>query len=418
LRETGWPPAADVPDGRRGDEYRNASGDLHDAVARFSLATGAAAVSAYGAVAPLMQAKRWPFWPPSLITTDGVHGDMFRLTAASELGECCISLEQPTSSRREQEEEGIKGEGEGEGELSEHHEREECEYCASPPASEEIFRREEWGSPWTEDVVDDAHDEAKARGIYMSFYNIVLADMMLFPIFQARLKPRGAFFNDASWEEKPKDDVTHASSADDRNKSKKRGDPLRCLRWDHPAGSLAVLMVKNIHRRPPASSSSSAISADGDDAVPERYLGNESELVAAWPGGNPDAPDAKGWIFVVHPLDGPPTVREAHKHGLVSVRVGDFALMEFDASTIVGGAGEAEIEYLASYEHMGVARLSCESGCECEPQVLNGTIVDKVSRAVSQSFELRDGGDLAKCRLVGRGCAVTVPSLNDTVDPL
>ena len=38
-------------------------------------------------------------------------------------------------------------------------------------------------------------------------------------------------------------------------------------------------MMENIHRRP--------ASARGpeDDRVPEKYLGNQSELVVAWPGG-------------------------------------------------------------------------------------------------------------------------------------
>ena len=71
-------------------------------------------------------------------------------------------------------------------------------------------------------------------------------------------------------------------------------------------------MIENVHRRP------ASARGPGDDRVPEKYLGNQSELVAAWPGGDPDAPGAKGWIHVEHPLDGPPKVG-GFLHGLNSV---------------------------------------------------------------------------------------------------
>ena len=90
----------------------------------------------------------------------------------------------------------------------------------------------EWGSPWTEDdVAARAGIEKKnAQEIIMSFYNIVLADMMLFPVLQARLEPRGAFLNDASWEErkqKQEEEDRRRAAAADKKEERKRGDALR-----------------------------------------------------------------------------------------------------------------------------------------------------------------------------------------------
>ena len=407
LGETGWPPE-DVPHGRAGEEYHNATGDMHEAVARFSLATGSTAVSSYTAIVPLMRAKRWPYWPPSLITTDGVHGDPSRLLAAPEesRGQCCVSLKKKNDEQDD-------------------NAHTETEYCASPPTYADVFRREEWGSPWTEDVLTEERvkiDKKMLQSIEMNFYNLALADMMLFPIFQARSEPRGAFLNDASWEEtahkvkvkekekekKKEEDHGGGGGNETENRPQKwsRGDALRCLRWDVPfKGGAGVSILKNVHRRsmrihPPRDADVAGQDDVDDDSVPERYLGNE-ELVAAWPEGNPDAPDAKGWIHTIHPLDLPPDRRkQVWKPGLVSVRVGDYLEMELSAASLgVGGTGDMEISYLTSYEHMGMARLTCISGCRCEPQLLNATSEKKVSVAGGTTFELRDGGDLAKCRM-------------------
>jgi len=46
-------------------------------------------------------------------------------------------------------------------------------------------------------------------------------------------------------------------------------------------------------------------STDRGRSVPGKYL-NNSELQRGWPGGDPDAAGAEGWIMVDHPLDGRP----------------------------------------------------------------------------------------------------------------
>ena len=375
LRATGLDPASS-PHARAGHELRNASGDLRDAVTRFSLATGAAAVSALSAIAPLMNARRYPYWPPGLITTDGIHGEMHRLKAPPPESReaCCVHL-RPYAEETEGDTTGSSG----------------VRYCASPPAMREVFRRHEWGSPWTSDDVDPDADADDFDNIEMSFYTIALADMMLFPIFRARSRPRSAVLNDASWEKRePQQPPPLAGPGGKRT----RGDALRCLRWDvseHATQAMAVIK-ENAHRRPPDV-------RPEHDRVPERYLGGGSELAGKWPGGDPDAPHAKGWIFVEHPVDGPPSVRELYKHGLVSVRPGDYLVIEVDASSIGADAGEAEVSFLTSYEHMGHARVTCVDGCRCKPQVLDGRSEKKSSETRHVSFELRDGGDLAKCRV-------------------
>ena len=111
-----------------------------------------------------MRAKRWPYWPPALITTDGVHGDTFHLMAAPEAtrGKCCVSLNGALDDGDEKENEE-NGESEKDEDANEDVAEAEAEdrvgqqvakgrrqkkravrYCASPPATEDIFRRREW----------------------------------------------------------------------------------------------------------------------------------------------------------------------------------------------------------------------------------------------------------------------------------
>jgi hypothetical protein len=145
----------------------------------------------------------------------------------------------------------------------------------------------------------------------------------------------------------------------------------------------------------------------------------------------------EGWIQVSSPVDGPPEVREKKKAGLVSIRPGDYLLLELDASTagagdVLGGGGaaaaaekdddqekekangkdddnppvvvetvvEVEIFYLISYQHMGAARVTCEGGCKCAPQLLDGVNRHaNTSVTHGRTFELAGSGDMAHCRV-------------------
>ena len=50
-----------------------------------------------------------------------------------------------------------------------------------------------------------------------------------------------------------------------------------------------------------------------------------------------------------------------------------------------------EISYLKSYENMGQAAVTCESGCSCERTVVDGHGQEKFS----QVWEAWEGGSLA-----------------------
>jgi len=134
-----------------------------------------------------------------------------------------------------------------------------------------------------------------------------------------------------------------------------------------------------------------------------------------------------------HPVDGPPAARAKFKSGLVSVRPGDTLVLELDASLSAAGevvrpvtavASEAaadavdaegsaaaaaeegevvvevEVFFLSSYVHMGAARVTCGGGCGCAPQVLRGTNLEaNTSVTRGHTFELRDAGDMARCRI-------------------
>ena len=75
--------------------------------------------------------------------------------------------------------------------------------------------------------------------------------------------------------------------------------------------------------------------------------------------------------------------------------------MQLDVSSIktVAGkdVGEMEIHFLRSYEHTGAARLTCGSGCACDPQVLNASSLMQSSVDTNHKFEIAHAGDLSRC---------------------
>ena len=82
-----------------------------------------------------------------------------------------------------------------------------------------------------------------------------------------------------------------------------------------------------------------------------------------------------GWRFVTHQMHvRRPGDVPKYKPGWVSTTVG--AVLQFEIDTSSGGGREAaaddpphrstvNIVYLQSYEHMGMVRVSCVSGCTC-----------------------------------------------------
>ncbi|MEW5300373.1 MAG: hypothetical protein WDW36_003309 [Sanguina aurantia] len=70
------------------------------------------------------------------------------------------------------------------------------------------------------------------------------------------------------------------------------------------------------------------------------------------------------------------------KKGYVATAVG--AELRFNVSTsrdgVPGSKVSVHVSYLASYQHMGVASITCVSGCECEPTELDAHITELVSQ--------------------------------------
>lgn len=93
----------------------------------------------------------------------------------------------------------------------------------------------------------------------------------------------------------------------------------------------------------------------------------------------------KGWQYAAQRPDAKNFVEQ--KWGWVSTTPGAWAEMQFDTeSGYADPSGNAtdqraqvSLSYLRSYQGMGVADLACVSGCECEPQVLDGTWQQEVS---------------------------------------
>lgn len=77
-----------------------------------------------------------------------------------------------------------------------------------------------------------------------------------------------------------------------------------------------------------------------------------------------------------------------------------------------GGAGALQrlslvMSYLASYEHMGRARLSCTSGCSCDSSVIDAHHADR-----SSTVELHE-----MVVSPARRCVVRLAVLNETSSP-
>jgi hypothetical protein len=79
-----------------------------------------------------------------------------------------------------------------------------------------------------------------------------------------------------------------------------------------------------------------------------------------------------------------------HKPGWIAVQPG--AILDFSVATRFWAAARSQaaatlaVTHLISYEHMGSAELSCVSGCECTPVVLEGHTTQPVS--IEQLVEL------------------------------
>lgn len=353
-----------------GGQFLNSSGDATAAVTRYSLTTGSAAVSVYASIVPFMAAKAKYFWPPRLLSIDGMHQESYHVHEAPAKPECCITIDRRGSQGRAlRSGAGDMTEMRDDGDDGDEDENEEM--CASPPKGEQLKRV---GFDGKEHIVD-------SRVTKLAFYNFYLADLMLFPLFQARLKPQGAVLNDYPSEDAiPPHEHILGNVID-----------LHCYRWEHPNFKVPRV-VKNVV-------------AKNASRLPVHYLEN-AELKAAWPHGDPDDPGAPGWILVTHPLDGPETVRNQHKRGLVSTRLGDYITMEIDITRITdetddkeNAKGEIEVHFLQSYQHMGLARLTCAEGCACDPQVLDATSSRQSSEATKHAFEVRNAGDLSRCHM-------------------
>lgn len=51
-----------------------------------------------------------------------------------------------------------------------------------------------------------------------------------------------------------------------------------------------------------------------------------------------------------------------------------------------GGLQTVSISFLQSYEHMGMARVQCDSGCTCRPSTMNGHTGHHTSMLAMHSF--------------------------------
>ena len=119
-----------------------------------------------------------------------------------------------------------------------------------------------------------------------------------------------------------------------------------------------------------------------------------------------------GWEMVMEEEmfdHGTHTTRKVQKPGLIATVPG--SSMRLLVNTRFPHTPEAApvsltVQYLTSYEHMGIATLACVHRCVCEPQVLNGTHagVVKVSTDASTTFNVTQS----------RHCAVELTVANAT----
>lgn len=119
---------------------------------------------------------------------------------------------------------------------------------------------------------------------------------------------------------------------------------------------------------------------------------------------------AKGFGYVVEGSDA------KMKPGLLGRRAGDMAQLCVDISRLRSRKGFVVIVgHLISYEHMGIAQLSCTSGCECESVQIDAHVPDgrfsvfkaKTISVVRSAMPL--AGEVANC-----SCVLELAILNHT----
>eukprot|EP00798_Chlamydomonas_sp_ICE-L_P017899 gene17899-24291_t len=87
----------------------------------------------------------------------------------------------------------------------------------------------------------------------------------------------------------------------------------------------------------------------------------------------PTQEGSSGWSFVEYQMHG--EERKKYKPGWVADQPGSKLLIMVDSrfpELAPDANASAAVSFLASYEHMGKARISCYSGCQCREYTLNG----------------------------------------------
>ena len=105
--------------------------------------------------------------------------------------------------------------------------------------------------------------------------------------------------------------------------------------------------------------------------------------------------------------------------GVLALAPGATLLATVDVGMIDGAASESviKLEYLVSYERMGIARLHCSGGCSCEPQTIDAHQlgeVRNVSIFTQYAFRVQAGGRAANGKRASRDCELALRVLAQT----
>ena len=103
-----------------------------------------------------------------------------------------------------------------------------------------------------------------------------------------------------------------------------------------------------------------------------------------------------GWRFCTKTL-----ARNAvTKPGIVSFRIGAVLRLQVDSTVPdrTGGQGFVNLQYLASWNGMGAARVACVHGCRCAPTIMDARLVEGDHISVDTSIDLPVTPSLA-CQL-------------------
>jgi len=131
--------------------------------------------------------------------------------------------------------------------------------------------------------------------------------------------------------------------------------------------------------------------------------------------------NVSGWFYVTHALDGThpgdaTAKRRKPKPGLVATEPGATATIVFD-HTDASDAPFATVEYLRSYEHMGMANMACADGCECESVTVDAHYGRmRTSEHFSSTLKLLpiSGSRGQQQSLLPAQCKIVVTVLNST----